>query len=445
MSGRLLRALTGVCAMLLAVLAVGAGPARAAGPMPFFQLPFPCGETWRLATYAGHDDYDIDMTYTGGGSNGRMILAAAGGTISAGWSSGGGGNYAVIDHGGGWRTTYMHMLQPATHTSGWVDGGTPIGWVGNTGNSTGPHLHFEVTRDGGKTEAYFNGSASGITSDGSASTGPIYVNGPVSPARNVTSSNCNGGQQVYEAHSANGWRMLPVSGGYGPVTATATAAIAVGSTKIIYSVKGGQIFEAASNAGWNNLHTGINGAQGTALAALNLNGEKLIYSVVGGYVHEASSNNGWRNLNTGIAGVSNSSISVIALNGVKYIYSIVGGYVHEAHSANGWRNLNTGVPGSAVAAITVGTTKILYVVNGGSVYEAASNAGWANVWTGISGVSSATIAAANLNGEKLIYTMAGGYVHEASSNNGWRNLNSGVTGSRTSVLALSGVKYLYSN
>ncbi|GAA2365082.1 hypothetical protein Cme02nite_32000 [Catellatospora methionotrophica] len=444
MSERLLRALSGVCATLLAVLAVGAGPARAAGPMPFFQLPFPCGETWRMATYAGHDDYDIDMTFTGGASNGRLILSAAGGTISAGYSSGG-GNYAVIDHGGGWRTTYMHMIQPAIHSSGWVDGGVPIGWVGSTGNSTGPHLHFEVTRDGGKTEAYFNGSPSGITSDGSAATGPIYVNGPVSLARNATSANCNGGQQVYEAHSANGWRMIPVSGPNGAVTATATAVIQVGGAKIIYSSKGGQIFEAGSSTGWNNLHTGINGAQGTALAALNLNGEKLIYSVIGGFVHEASSNNGWRNLNTGIGGVSNTSIAVIALNGVKYVYSIVGGYVHEAHSANGWRNISTGVPASAVAAITVGTTKILYAVNGGAVYEAASNAGWAYMGTGISGVSGATIAAANLNGEKLIYTMYGGYVHEASSNNGWRNVNSGVTGSRTSVLTLNGVKYLYPN
>ncbi|MDI1463547.1 M23 family metallopeptidase [Catellatospora sp. KI3] len=414
--------------------------------MPFFQLPFPCGETWRLATYHGHDDYDIDMTFTGGGSSGRAILASAAGTVAfAGWGSGG-GNYVVVDHGGGWRSTYLHMIEsPMVGTGQSVAQGQQLGRVGSTGNSTGPHLHYEVSRDGGKTEAYFNGSPSGITSDGSSATGPIYVEGAVSAARNATSANCQNGTQVYEASSANGWRMLPVSGGYGPVTGTATAAIQLNGVKILYSLKNGQVFEAASNAGWANLNSGINGAQGTALAAITLDGVKYVYTVIGGYVHEASSANGWRNLNTGIGGVGSSSISVIQLGGVKYIYSIVGGYVHEAHSANGWRNLNTGVPGSAVAAIAAGNVKILYVVNGGSVYEAASNAGWANNWTGISGVSSATIAAAYSNGEKLIYTMAGGYVHEASSYNGWRNLNSGVTGSRTSVLALNGVKYLYPN
>ncbi|WP_155371694.1 peptidoglycan DD-metalloendopeptidase family protein [Catellatospora vulcania] len=199
MYAKLSRAFSGVCVALVAMLPFGAGPARAAGPMPAFQLPFPCGETWRLATYSGHDDYDIDMTWTGGGSNGRAILASAAGTVAfAGWGSGG-GNYVIIDHGGGWRSTYMHMIEAPMVGSGQsVARGQQIGRVGSTGNSTGPHLHYEVTRDGGKTEAYFNGSPSGITSDGSASTGPIYVNGPVSPARNVTSNNCGGGSARHD-------------------------------------------------------------------------------------------------------------------------------------------------------------------------------------------------------------------------------------------------------
>nr|WP_308442913.1 peptidoglycan DD-metalloendopeptidase family protein [Catellatospora sp. TT07R-123] len=176
---------------MLWAVAVAAAPAGAAGPMPYFQLPFPCGETWRMATYAGHDDYDIDMTYTGGASSGRAILASAAGTVAfAGWGSGG-GNYVIVDHGGGWRSTYMHMIEtPMVRSGQSVAQGQQLGRVGSTGNSTGPHLHYEVGRDGGKTEAYFNGSPSGITSDGSASTGPIYVNGPVSAARNATSANC---------------------------------------------------------------------------------------------------------------------------------------------------------------------------------------------------------------------------------------------------------------
>ncbi|MBB5874163.1 hypothetical protein F4553_007597 [Allocatelliglobosispora scoriae] len=185
---------------LIQLLAVGclaatglAAPttAHAAGPRPNFQLPFPCGETWRLATYAGHDDYDIDMTFTGGASNNRPILAAASGTVSfAGWGNSGGW-YVIINHGGGWTSEYLHMISAPIVSNGQsVAVGQQLGNVGSTGNSTGPHLHHAQNRDGVKTEAYFNGVPSGITSDGSAATGPIYVNGPVSAPRNVTSANC---------------------------------------------------------------------------------------------------------------------------------------------------------------------------------------------------------------------------------------------------------------
>ncbi|BCJ75295.1 hypothetical protein CS0771_48390 [Catellatospora sp. IY07-71] len=178
MSTRILRAVAGASAMLLALLAVGAGPARAAGPMPFFQLPFPCGETWRMATYSGHGAYSIDMTYTGGGSSGRAIVAAAGGVVAETGYGSRSGNYAIIDHGGGWRTNYYHMIEaPSVGRGQGVAQGQQIGRVGSTGNSTGPHLHYEVWRDGGTTEAYFNGVPSGMNWEGAA-------------ARNITSANC---------------------------------------------------------------------------------------------------------------------------------------------------------------------------------------------------------------------------------------------------------------
>ncbi|WP_239086228.1 M23 family metallopeptidase, partial [Catellatospora methionotrophica] len=180
MTSRVKRTLSALFVALLAVLAVGAGPARAAGPMPYFQLPFPCGETWRLATYSGHGAYAIDMTFTGGGSNNRPILAAAGGVVAETGFGSRSGNYAIIDHGGGWFTHYYHMISaPSVGRGQGVGQGQEIGRVGSTGNSTGPHLHYEVWRDGGRTQAYFNGVASGITSEGS-------------PARNVTSANCGG-------------------------------------------------------------------------------------------------------------------------------------------------------------------------------------------------------------------------------------------------------------
>lgn len=76
-------------------------------------------------------------------SSGTPIHAAAAGTVSVGWQASGAGNYTMINHGGGVWTVYMHLSSFAVR-SGWVNAGDVIGYVGSTGNSTGPHLHFEV-------------------------------------------------------------------------------------------------------------------------------------------------------------------------------------------------------------------------------------------------------------------------------------------------------------
>ncbi|MEU1884618.1 M23 family metallopeptidase [Micromonospora rifamycinica] len=445
-SARLALATVGVVVLAAGgVATVVAGPARAAGPRPNFQMPVPCGETWRLATYYGHDDYDIDLTFTGGASNGRPILASYGGTVAfAGWGSGGGW-HVIVEHGGGWRTLYLHMIEtPMVATGQWVATGQQLGRVGSTGNSTGPHLHYEQVRDGVKTESHFDGVPSGITSDGSPSTGPLYVSGPTSPARNMTSRNCGqaANRQVYESGSHSGWQMLPVNS----ITGSATASMVMGGNKLLYTVNDGRVYEASSDTGWRNLWTGISGVSNNALAVINVDGVKYIYTVVGGWVHEASSANGWRNLNTGISGVSSNALAAINHNGVKIIYTVVGGWVHEAASNNGWRNLNSGISGvspNALAVISLNGVKYVYTVVGGWVHEANSVNGWRNLNSGISGVSPDALAAIAFNGVKIIYTVAGGMVHEAASDNGWRNLNSGVRGTAVSATSISGVKVLY--
>ena len=85
------------------------------------------------------------------GSNiyGQPIVAARAGTvIDAGWNSGGYGNYVMINHGDGFITIYGHMSSVASYTGQSVSAGQVIGYVGNTGRSTGPHLHFEVRLNG---------------------------------------------------------------------------------------------------------------------------------------------------------------------------------------------------------------------------------------------------------------------------------------------------------
>ena len=89
-----------------------------------------------------HEGVDLGASY------GAPIAAAAAGTvIYAGWL-GGYGNLTVIDHGGGLATAYGHQSQIAVSVGQSVSQGEIIGYVGSTGHSTGPHLHFEVRVNG---------------------------------------------------------------------------------------------------------------------------------------------------------------------------------------------------------------------------------------------------------------------------------------------------------
>jgi murein DD-endopeptidase MepM/ murein hydrolase activator NlpD len=79
---------------------------------------------------------------------GTALRAADGGVVQiAGWT-GGYGNYTCIGHGGGISTCYAHQNSMGVSVGQNVSQGQVIGTVGNTGNSTGPHLHFEVRING---------------------------------------------------------------------------------------------------------------------------------------------------------------------------------------------------------------------------------------------------------------------------------------------------------
>jgi murein DD-endopeptidase MepM/ murein hydrolase activator NlpD len=76
---------------------------------------------------------------------GVPVTAAAPGRVTfAGWSSGGWGNLVVIAHTDGVRTMYAHLSRVAVRVGQRVGVGARVGRVGSSGNSTGPHLHFEV-------------------------------------------------------------------------------------------------------------------------------------------------------------------------------------------------------------------------------------------------------------------------------------------------------------
>ncbi|MDQ3574303.1 MAG: peptidoglycan DD-metalloendopeptidase family protein [Actinomycetota bacterium] len=85
------------------------------------------------------------------GGTGAPIRAAGAGTVAFAGTMGGYGNAVIINHGGGLSTLYAHQSRLGTGNGASVSQGQVIGFVGSTGHSTGPHLHFE-TRVGGSPQ-----------------------------------------------------------------------------------------------------------------------------------------------------------------------------------------------------------------------------------------------------------------------------------------------------
>ena len=97
-------------------------------------------------SYDWHPGVDIANDY------GAPVYASASGTIEeAGWVSGY-GRYVRIQHGYGYETAYGHMSKLAVQAGQSVSKGDVIGYVGSSGYSTGPHVHFEVLVNGQTTD-----------------------------------------------------------------------------------------------------------------------------------------------------------------------------------------------------------------------------------------------------------------------------------------------------
>lgn len=117
-------------------------PSRA--PIPGMAISSGFGQrkdpfTGQLARHAG---FDYPAAY------GTTILASAGGRVRRAGSYGAFGKTVEIDHGGGLVTRYGHASRILVRIGDILLPGQPIATVGSTGRSTGPHLHFEILRDG---------------------------------------------------------------------------------------------------------------------------------------------------------------------------------------------------------------------------------------------------------------------------------------------------------
>ncbi|MFN2501288.1 MAG: M23 family metallopeptidase [Pyrinomonadaceae bacterium] len=89
-------------------------------------------------TYEFHPGMDID------GERGDIVMATAGGTVINAGYKGGYGNMVEIDHGNGLTSRYGHLSKIESQVGDMVTRGQLIAFIGSTGRSTGPHLHYEL-------------------------------------------------------------------------------------------------------------------------------------------------------------------------------------------------------------------------------------------------------------------------------------------------------------
>lgn len=113
-----------------------------------FQKPYDGIITSYVGPRWGRTHNGIDIVAEGRGCNGDPVYAAADGVVVRADRYNGYGNCVIIDHGDGIQTLYAHFSSISVSAGDVVKAGDEVGKIGSTGNSTGPHLHFEVRIDG---------------------------------------------------------------------------------------------------------------------------------------------------------------------------------------------------------------------------------------------------------------------------------------------------------
>jgi len=104
----------------------------------------PFGE--RVDPFTGGEEFHEGIDFAA--PEGTRIHAVAAGIVTWAGPRGGYGNMVQIDHGNGYATRYGHAERALVHVGEMVSRGDPIALVGDTGRSTGPHVHFEVLKNG---------------------------------------------------------------------------------------------------------------------------------------------------------------------------------------------------------------------------------------------------------------------------------------------------------
>lgn len=109
------------------------------GPATGFTYAWPIRGVVTQRYWAGHRAVDLGAPY-----GAKVYAARAGRCLSATWSEVGYGYLVIVDHDDGSRAYYSHLKGAWVQPGDWVGRGDLVGEVGSTGNSTGPHVHFEI-------------------------------------------------------------------------------------------------------------------------------------------------------------------------------------------------------------------------------------------------------------------------------------------------------------
>ncbi len=115
-------------------------------PLPY-RVTVTCPYGWRIHPITGKESFHTGVDL--GAGYGTAIYASRSGTVTTATYSDVFGNYVTINHGDGYSSLYAHMTYSVVSSGEYVTQGQLIGYVGSTGWSTGPHLHFTI---------YYNGS-----------------------------------------------------------------------------------------------------------------------------------------------------------------------------------------------------------------------------------------------------------------------------------------------
>jgi hypothetical protein len=153
-----MRARRSVLAAAVTALVLGSADPAAAVPVADFEMPFPCTDVWTGTTRDTHSPSRYALDWNRANDVGDAVVASAPGRVMTAQKvdNGSYGIWVQIDHGNNERTIYAHLSVAYVSVGQRVDQGQMIGRVGSTGNSTGPHMHYEQRRSTTVTPPYFH-------------------------------------------------------------------------------------------------------------------------------------------------------------------------------------------------------------------------------------------------------------------------------------------------